>query len=286
MLRLILVLVSSGLVVFAYASLIERHWWAVRSHRIPCLEPGARPMRILHVSDLHLRAGQRSKQRFLAGLVRLEPDLVVATGDLLEDASGLPAAVKALAAIPASAGRVFVLGSHDYYGPAGRNWLRYLWTHDPQAAGRTNPSDELVRQLVEHGWRFADNQTLRIGDIEVLGLGDAHIGRADLGAARARTAKGLRLAVAHSPDVVDEVARHDYDLILCGHTHGGQVRVPLVGALVTNSTLPLGMARGVHRVGNAWLHVSAGMGTSKYAPIRFSCRPEVCVLELIPRDEA
>ncbi|MFA5891859.1 MAG: metallophosphoesterase [Actinomycetota bacterium] len=286
MLRLILGFVALGLAVFAYASLIERYWWAVRRHHIPCLASGARPLRVLHVSDLHMRAAQRRKQRFLAGLAALEPDVVVATGDLLEDASGLPAAVAALGAIPARAGRVFVLGSHDHHGPAPRSWLRYLWTHDPQTAGRSNPWRDLVRGLEEHGWQFIDNRTVRVGDIEVLGLGDAHIGRADLGALRTRAAKGFRMAIAHSPDIVEEVARHGYDLILCGHTHGGQVRVPLLGALVTNSTLPLRMARGAHRIGNAWLHVSAGLGTSKFAPIRFSCRPEVCVLELVPRNES
>ena len=106
----------------------------------------------------------------------------------------------------------------------------------------------------------------------------------DLSVARARSGDGFRLAVAHSPDVAEALADRGYDLIVCGHTHGGQVCLPGFGALVTNSDLPRSMARGVHRLGDSWLHVSAGLGTSMYAPFRLACRPEVCVLELVARE--
>ncbi|MFN2613249.1 MAG: metallophosphoesterase, partial [Actinomycetota bacterium] len=72
--------------------------------------------------------------------------------------------------------------------------------------------------------------------------------------------------------------------IVAGRTHGGQVCIPFAGAIVTNCALPRRMARGLHRVGSSWLHVCGGLGTSMYAPYRFACRPEACVLELVARD--
>jgi predicted MPP superfamily phosphohydrolase len=93
----------------------------------------------------------------------------------------------------------------------------------------------------------------------------------------------MGLAIVHSPDPVPELAALGYDLILCGHTHGGQVRMPFVGAVVTNSKIPTRLCMGMSRFGRSYLHVSPGLGTSKYAPFRFLCRPEATVLEVVPR---
>lgn len=103
-------------------------------------------------------------------------------------------------------------------------------------------------------------------------------------------AGSLRLAVTHSPyrRVLDRFAIDGADLILAGHTHGGQVRLPGIGALVTNCDLPREYARGLHTWSTgehrAWLHVSAGLGTSPFAPIRFDCRPEATLLRIVPAD--
>lgn len=285
MLPLIVSLSALGVGVFAYASLIERNWFAIRRHTVPCLPPGAPPLTVLHLSDLHLREGQRRKRRFLRSLARLEPDLIVGTGDFLGDERSAEATVDAMTSTKARLGAIFVLGSNDYYGPSPKNPLRYLkrkkGPHTPK--GVANPWPHLVQGLEHEGWTFANNQAFELDGIDVVGLDDAHIGRADLRVATARTHDGFRLAVAHSPDVAAALANLGYDLIVCGHTHGGQVCVPGYGALVTNCSLPRSMASGLHRFEGAWLHVSAGLGTSMYAPYRLACRPEVCVLDLVPR---
>jgi hypothetical protein len=150
-----------------------------------------------------------------------------------------------------------------------------------------NPWPELVAGLQERGWELIANRATRIDGIDIVGLDDPHIGRHDLDVATPRTQPGFRLAVAHSPDVARDLAAMGYDLILSGHTHGGQLRMPGYGAIVTNTRgLPRRMARGLHRLGDAWLHVSAGLGTSMYSPYRFACRPEACVLELVPTEGA
>lgn len=274
---------GAGLLTLAYAALIERNWFALRRHVVPCLPPGAPPLRILHLSDLHFRAGQRAKRRFLARCAALGPDLVVGTGDFLGDARSAEAAAAAAGEIGGRLGGLFVLGSNDYYGPRLKNPLVYFRKARRRIVGVPNPWRELVAALERRGWRLINNRAIRLDGIDVVGLDDPHIGREDLSVASARDGEGFRLAVVHSPDAAPALAALGYDLIVCGHTHGGQVRVPGVGALVTNSRLPRQMARGLHRLEDAWLHVSAGLGTSMYAPVRFACRPEACLLELVPR---
>ena len=103
----------------------------------------------------------------------------------------------------------------------------------------------------------------------------------------------LRLGVAHAPylRVLDQFAADGYDAVLAGHTHGGQVCVPGLGALTTNCDLEPARAKGLHRhpadsrpgdAGSSWLHVSAGIGTNPYARIRVACRPEATLLTLVP----
>ncbi len=284
MLKVLAVLFALGVAVLVYATLIERNWFTVRRHRVPCLPPGAQPLTALHISDLHLRAVQRRKQRWLRSLNRLKPDLIVGTGDFLGDHTSVEATADAMLAIEPTKAAIFVLGSNDYYAPVPKNPLRYFKRRRPRAHshGTTNPWPDLVARLEAGGWLYGNNRSFDVDGIDVVGLDDAHIHRADMDVATPRTHDGFRLAVAHSPDVARELAALDYDLIVCGHTHGGQVCIPGFGALVTNCSLPREMASGLHRLDGAWLHVCAGLGTSMYAPYRLACRPEVCVLELVP----
>jgi predicted MPP superfamily phosphohydrolase len=117
---------------------------------------------------------------------------------------------------------------------------------------------------------------------------DPHLGldRYDRVAGRRGGAPALRLGLTHSPEprVLDRFADDGYDLVLAGHTHGGQLRVPGIGALVTNCGIDRSRARGASRWGaHTWLHVSAGLGTSPFAPVRFACPPEATLLTLVPR---
>ena len=289
MLKVLLGLVAFGVACLLYASLFERTWFVLRKHRIPCLPEGARAVRILHISDLHFRRGQRRKHRFIARCAATSPDVVVCTGDFLDEESGIDAAVAAVSQITPGTAALFVLGSHDYYGTTPGNPFKYFLgpSNRKPPKGKLLPWRDLVAKLEAHGWQLVLNRATSItldglGAVDVVGLDDPHIGRDDLSVASRRDGPGFRLALAHSPDAAPALAELGYDLVVCGHTHGGQIRVPWFGALVTNTRMPRGTARGVTQLNGSWLHVSAGLGTSRYAPVRFSCRPEACVLELEP----
>jgi len=287
----------AGVAGIGYAAGIEVRNFTVRRFDIPCLPAGSRPIRVLHVSDLHLTPNQGFKRRWIASLADLEPDLVVNTGDNLahQDAVGpLLEDFGRLRDVPG----VFVLGSNDYFAPKLRNPLWYLMPDDGKRNTSTPqlPWKELKAELSE-GWLDLTNTT---GSLEIngtrlafAGVDDPHLEYDDLAAVAgpAPAEAGLRIGVAHAPylRVLDQFAADGYDVTLAGHTHGGQLCLPFKGALVTNCDLEPARAKGLHRhpadsrpgdPGSSWLHVSAGAGTSPYAQIRFCCRPEASLITL------
>ena len=286
--------VALGAATLGYASGIERQHYVLRTAELPVLEPGAQPMRVLHISDLHMLPGQRRKQRWVAALDRLDPDLVVNTGDNLAHPKAVPAVLRALGPLLERPG-LFVFGSNDYYGPKPKNPARYLMPKGKKKRihGHKLPWRDLRAAFIEHGWQDLTHtrRTLTVGGQTVFaaGLDDPHLRRDRYGEiAGTADAAALRLGVTHSPEprVLDPFASDGYDLVLAGHTHGGQLRIPGIGALVTNCELDRSRARGASRWGaHMWLHVSAGLGTSPYAPARFACPPEATLLTLVARGE-
>jgi predicted MPP superfamily phosphohydrolase len=275
-----------GVGCVAYGALIERHWFRKASYRLTVLPPGpGQAMTILHVSDLHMVRGDRRKVAFLATLP--QSDVCVVTGDILGEPEAVEDAVGALRALRGRLASYFVLGSNDYFAPQPLNYLSYFRKERRHRIGVRGRSGDLRLQLEADGWTYLANRKTSFSHdgvgVEVVGLDDPHIERHDLRVAPRQDPRSFGLAVVHSPDPVPELAALGYDLILCGHTHGGQVRMPFVGALVTNSAMPTRLCMGLSRFGRSYLHVSPGMGTSKFAPFRFLCRPEATVLELTPR---
>lgn len=312
-----------------------------------------KPLRILHLSDLHLRAGQAKKRNWVASLANYEPDMVVLTGDLIAEAKALPALVEALEpflSLPA----VYVYGSNDYYAPQFKNPFVYL-------LGPSSQRDMDKRERVELPWQDMDavfreagwvNLNNARGHIDVAGWGidfvgvdDAHIWQDRYPAMPGESededgAAGacLRIGVTHAPysRILDVMSEEGCHVIFAGHTHGGQVCLPKAGALVTNCDLsrlyasglfqwpPTGEeprcadaevsfgqlatvtalstpdqpkaglyeeaealrvsradwlpSRGVRR---AWVNVSAGLGTSPFAPVRIACPPEAIVIDIV-----
>jgi predicted MPP superfamily phosphohydrolase len=290
-------LAGAGLTAYAAC---EARAYTLRRVDLPVLPAGQRPLRVLHLSDIHMTPGQRRKQDWLRGLADLAPDLVVNTGDNLSHRDSVPVVRESLGSLLDVPG-VFVFGSNDYFEPSLRNPLRYLLPDDgtrhtdvPQL-----PWPDLRDTFTEAGWLDLTNArgetTAGETSFAFAGVDDPHLGydRLDEVAGPAAPDADVRLGVAHAPylRVLDQFAADGYDAILAGHTHGGQVCLPGGRALTTNCDLETARARGLHRhpadsrpgqPGSAWLHVSAGLGTSPYARIRVACRPEATLLTLTP----
>lgn len=270
----------------------------LRRHTLPLLPPASQPIRILHVSDVHMLARQTRKQQWISRLAALEPDLVVTTGDNL-------AAPDAIEPVLAAYGRlldrpgVFVFGSNDYYAPKFKNPLGYVNRRQAGQLAETAdwlelPWRQLRRRFVDAGWLDL-NQRREVLEVKGLrlafrGTDDAHLTRDDytLVAGPAPAGCDLSIGVTHAPylRLVDEMLADQVDLMFAGHTHGGQVCLPGFGALVSNCDLPPSKATGLSLHGTGghrmWLQVSAGLGSSPFAPYRFACPPEATLLTLQP----
>jgi len=257
-----------------------------RASPIPILPLGADPIRMLHISDLHLMPSQRRKQEWLRSLSQLDVDLVVATGDFWASTHAMPSLMHALEPHLAKPG-VFVFGSNDYYAPRMKNPARYLVSDDgTRMHGATMPFEALRTNLIAAGWLDLNNGTASLDvagqHLAFRGTDDPHLELDRYEDIGGPWEVGVPIGVTHAPylRVLDAMEADGARLILAGHTHGGQLRVPGVGALVTNCDLDRARARGLSRHGEAWLHVSAGCGTNPYTPVRFACRPEATLLTL------
>ena len=282
-----------------WARHVEIHRYTLREAELQILPPGARTRRVLHISDIHLVPGQERKLAFLRHLETLRPHLVIDTGDNIAAAASIPVLAEAIAPLLRRPG-AFVMGSNDMYAPSPKNPARYLLP-DPRPAGMTEPREptlpvaEHAATMTAHGWKDLTNTraTIELGGLELrlVGVDDPHLERDEMPPAPAAEPPApehgnvLRIGVAHAPyrRVLDAFVDDGSELILAGHTHGGQLRLPGIGALVTNCDLPRHQARGVSHWHGVPMNVSAGMGASPYSDYRLLTPPEATLLTLRAR---
>jgi len=310
-LRALSAVTAVGAAGIAWA-LFEARWYVMRHVEVPILAPGAADIRVLHLSDLHLMPNQEAKRRWIRRLVYFDPHLIINTGDNMAHPDALPGVIDALSPFLVRPG-AFVMGSNDFYAPQPKNPARYL--RAPTSFNGDSipqpdiPGDDLAEAFRAAGWHDLNNArasvTIDGQQISLVGTGDAHIDRDKFPAAAGPTDRrpsgteaarsGIHLGVTHAPyeRVLRQFQEDGTDLVFAGHTHGGQLCLPGVGALVTNCDLDTGRAKGLHGwpglrpdepgdQDSMWLHVSAGLGTSPYAPVRFACRPEASLVTLTP----
>jgi uncharacterized protein len=282
--RILVAIVAAGALCVAWGVFVERHWYRLRRYRLDILPAeGPETLTVLHLSDLHFVARDRRKAAFLATLP--PADVTVVTGDFLAEPRAVEDVVTAVRPVRGRLASWFVLGSNDYFVPRPLNYLRYFKRDRTARRAARGRSAELIALLEADGWEHLRNVgrpgvALDGLAVELVGLDDAHIGWHDLRVAPRKAPERFGVAVMHSPDSAPETAACGYDLMVAGHTHGGQVRLPWVGALVTNSSMPRRLVSGLIQMNGAILHTSPGMGQSKFAPFRFFCRPEATLLEL------
>jgi len=291
----------------AWGALVERKNFRVRREILPVLDPSSEPIRVLHLSDIHIAPWHSSSVRWIRELIELRPDVVVGTGDFLGHPEGLSALTEALMPFRGVPG-VVTHGSNDRVAPRVKNPFSYVLEpsrpHGDHSGEAMNFAglQELYQTL---GWSDIDNGVARMdirgSSLEWVGVGDAHYGLDDLPGlpglldkeredTEAGTTSITTLGVTHAPyqRVLNALQNNGAEVIFAGHTHGGQVCLPGGRALTTNCDLPTSMASGVHvwtHAGKAsYLQVSAGLGTSIYAPVRLFCPPEAVLVTLVADD--
>jgi len=304
MIDVIAIVLSAGALLALYMVFVEPRRFRIRRLHVPLDpdgkagigNPGLPDLRILHVTDTHFCGRDGAKLAFLRRVAQEPYDIVLLTGDLIDTPAGVEGCAEA-ARILASAGADWqqenppagvyaVLGGHDYYHPALlRRYAGMLRSHDKKRRKPypPNPADELIARLEETGATVLRDESrlleTRGGAVALVGLNDSFCFDVDYDAAWRDVPPDVPLiAMAHSPDVLPEVVRRGADLAFFGHTHGGQVRLPLIGALVTRSELSPRRASGVFREGRTVFTINNGVGAGVGIAFRLLCRPEVSVV--------
>lgn len=277
----------SSAVTAAYSATLGRTRFMVKQETLPLLPAGSDPIRILHLSDFHMTPEDKELQHFLSLLGDIHPDLVIDTGDNLAHPKAVPYVVQSLGTLLDVPG-FFVFGSNDYFAPDFKNPLSYLRGESTLHERPSLPWQGMRAAFQERGWKDATHQrhaiNIRGVNIMVAGVDDPHIDRDRYDTIAGEPLPGTDVAIGltHAPEprVLLRFSEDGYDLALAGHTHGGQVCLPNGQSIVTNCGIDRKRAHGLHRFAHLWLNVSAGLGTSPYAPFRLFCPPEVTLLEL------
>ncbi len=243
-------LLLAGAACAAYGFFIEATWLDIRRVTLP--ELGDR--RLVFISDLHYRGDTDYLRRIVAEIDVLNPDMVLHGGDLVERPERLAGALEILSGLDAPL--YAVLGNHEYWGGIDENLL-----------------DSGLRRT---GGRLLKDSWVALGGCAIIGLDDYYSGRPNVDAGFNGTDSFARILCIHEPRGMDLLEGRSYALALSGHSHGGQVRLPLLGAiLLPPNVRPYQLGR--YELPGGPLLVSSGLGTW-HLDVRFLCRPEIVLI--------
>ena len=228
---------------------------------------------------------------WVSALDALRPDLVVNTGDNLSDERAVPDVLRALGPLLNRPG-MFVFGTNDYWAPQLPNPFKYLLGMRRIPSYIDLPWRDMRAAFIERGWQDATHRRLefQVGSVRIAaaGVDDPHHDLDDYslieGAPHPDSDLSLALLHAPEPRVLTEFERDGYQLSLSGHTHGGQLCLPGSRAIVTNCGIDRARAQGLHDFGRMKMHVSNGLGTSRFVPLRLFCRPSATLLRITEKE--
>ena len=278
---LLVALGATGLLLLLYAWLIEPRWLRIRRRviHIPGLPAALEGVTLLHISDLHIGRRRLPPEGFVERLAQIPADVVVVTGDFIAEPAALERCCAAFKKVGGGRPFIGILGNHEH--------TKYKWSLPGKK--RWVPRERLdaaaiTRSLEAAGIRMLVNQAIAI---EVKGTRLYFAGLDDVYHRLQRLPEALEgvpegeafVLLCHSPEILTAAAERKVPLVLSGHTHGGQVRFPLVGAPFTGTHRPIPAPSGLVREGETQMHISPGLGVS-VIPFRFLVRPEMTLLEL------
>jgi predicted MPP superfamily phosphohydrolase len=280
-------LAIAGTGLYLYANKIEPRAYRLERLRLRVGRAsvnGAEPhsLKILHISDLHLCEPETHKIAFLQSLADEEFDLVFLTGDIFQNHTGLQYATQILKRMP-RLGAYAVLGNHDYYAynmvnkTIGRVFRRF---RTPKTRRDVQPWVEAL-ELVGFQVLRDESRHLERQSVSIIGIDYPWTTAAKLKSlVRSAPEENLLVALFHLPKKLDMIADCGIDVAFGGHTHGGQIRIPGMGAIITDSELKAKESAGVVRKGNTVFHISRGLGADPRSNIRMFCPPAATVIEL------
>lgn len=239
-------------------------------------------LRILHISDLHLCYPESRKIEFLQEVTSQPYDLLFLTGDIFENYSGLAYATSIMARSP-RLGAFAVLGNHDYYNYTvfhkvlGRMFRKYRHPRNKRDVG------PMIKGLEKGGFHVLRNQSVSLVDegVHIVGIDYPSLSSSRLNELVSTVCSGqLSLGLFHVPINLQNMVHARLHLAFGGHTHGGQIRIPGLGAIITDSELPRWESSGLFRRGQTAFHISRGLGADPRSNIRLFCPPAATVVEL------
>lgn len=263
--RIVFGLALFGFGCFAYAYFIEPYWLSVRNIEIKSvkLPKGGKPIRVVHISDIHSDAKPRLEEKLPSAISEQKPDLIVFSGDSLNSPEGLPVFRKCLTEISKIAPTFVVRG----------NWDVWYWKNQDLFSETGAKEINGTAERVE------------INGVPIWLAGIFVGGEAKLSETLGQIPKNeFSIFLFHYPDLIEEVSRAEIDLYCAGHTHGGQVAMPLYGALVTFSKFGKKYEGGTYQIDKTRLNVNRGIGMEggNVPRVRFWARPEITVIDIIP----
>ncbi len=266
-----------------YGVFIEPKWFFLSRYNIKVDKPLPQPLKILHLSDTHFHPKNRHIDKMFDKLEKLkdEIDIVFLTGDIIDNDNGIELAKAQLSRLKPNCGIYAVLGNHDHFWYGYRELLRlFFWLQTPKAK---NDIKRLKTTLELIGCHILVNEVRTVSfygtNILIAGLDDP-VTRQDNpeNIAPSEDPKQLRVLLVHLLDAFHKVINHHYDLAFSGHTHGGQVRIPFLGPVVTHSKLHRKFTSGLNRINGTQIFTSRGIGTSPQARSRLFCHPEATII--------
>ncbi len=266
----------AAVLTYGYAKLVEPRWLKTSAISLALLPEtvDVDELMIVHLSDLHHSdaVSLRYLKRSLQSAIQVQPDLIVLTGDYITTRIDDPRYLAILKLLPGAAPTFACPGNHD-----GGAWARAMAGY-----ATTGPIQSLLEEAgihyLENDWTLIKVKGVAIA---IGGMGDVWARRCEP-EAMVKPYNGARadvkILLSHNPDSKDRLGALNWELMLCGHTHGGQFRLPMLGAPfapIKDKAFLVGLCR----AGNRWIHITAGLGNVH--GLRFNCRPEISVIRLV-----
>jgi predicted MPP superfamily phosphohydrolase len=271
-----------GALLFVYMHKVAPYQFQVNRHDVTLRKKTAKPFSVLHLSDIHFTGPCPALERFFEKLSQETYDLIVLTGDIIDCETGIASAVNLLPQLKSRYGFFAVFGNHDYYDYQLKDACFHNFPGQSKPK-KLNPAEELKTALEGAGIVVLRNQTREIdmngAALLIHGLDDPTTGRASIRKTLENyDAAKINLLLTHSIDAFYDIGEDEIDLSFSGHSHGGQVRLPALGPIVTHTTMGRAYASGILKLKGAACSISRGIGFGRVLPFRLLCPPEAIIL--------